>query len=161
MKPEWNTPPNGDFASYVERLSAQSGLPRPQHLEGAHGLDVGMTPQSELRAAGSTGGAAATVAQRPISSNGNVSPGASTSQPGAVVGKVVSAIGFFALLLMWRAGVPIALLLVLFAGGIWIAFKVRRLRLPEGAAQWQKMLMNAAQTQRQEPRQVKQPGRSE
>ena len=160
MKPEWNTPPDGDFASYVERLSAQSGLPRPQHLEGAHGLDVGMTPQSESHSAGSTGSAAAAAAQRRISSNGDVSPGASTSQPGAAVGKVASAIGFFALLLMWRAGVPIALLLVLLAGGIWIAVKERRLRLPQGAAQWQKMLMNAAPTQRQEPRQVEQPGRS-
>ena len=28
-KPEWDTPPHGDFASYVERLNAQGAAPRP------------------------------------------------------------------------------------------------------------------------------------
>lgn len=159
MKPEWNTPPDGDFASYVERLSAQSGLPRPQQFEGALGLDVGMRPQSEPHSVGSIAAAAAAAAQSRNSSNGNDSADDSASQSGVMVGKVVSAIGFFALLLMWRAGVPFALLLVLVAGGLWIAFKVRRLRLPQGAAQWQKMLLAAAQKQRQETSQGEQPGR--
>lgn len=29
IKPEWDTPPHGDFASYVERLSAQGAATRP------------------------------------------------------------------------------------------------------------------------------------
>ena len=29
IKPEWDTPPHGDFASYVERLSAQGAAARP------------------------------------------------------------------------------------------------------------------------------------
>ncbi|MDB5825977.1 MAG: hypothetical protein JWQ73_197 [Variovorax sp.] len=163
MNPEWNTPPNGDFASYVERLTAQSALPRRQHQEGEHGLDVGMTPHSEIYGTGTAGSAAAAIAtaaaaaQRRMSSNGDVPAGSRTSPTGAMVAKVASAVGFFALLLMWQAGVPIAVLIALLAGGLWIAFKLRGLKLPQGAAQWQKMLQDAASKQRQ---QREQQGRS-
>jgi len=57
MNPQWNTPPNGDFASYVERLSAQAALPKRAAHEGDHGLDVGITPTSG--APGAQGTAAA------------------------------------------------------------------------------------------------------
>ena len=166
MNPEWNTPPNGDFASYVERLTAQSALPKRQHQEGEHGLDVGMTPQSEIYGTGTAGSAssaaaaaAATAAQRRLSSNGDVPTGVSTPT-GAMVAKVASAIGFFALLLMWQAGVPIAVLIALLAGGLWIAFKLRGLKLPQGAAQWQKMLQDAALKQQQARKQNQPQGRS-
>lgn len=69
MNPQWNTPPNGDFASYVERLSAQAALPRRAAEQGEHALDVGMTPSSD-----SPGTAAATAAasalRRSMQSNG-------------------------------------------------------------------------------------------
>jgi len=65
MNPQWNTPPNGDFASYVERLSAQAALPRRAPEEGEHALDVGMTPASE-----SPGTAAASALRRSMQSNG-------------------------------------------------------------------------------------------
>lgn len=29
-KPDWDTPPDGDFAAYVERLTAQAPLQRPE-----------------------------------------------------------------------------------------------------------------------------------
>ncbi|CAN5920562.1 hypothetical protein BH11PSE13_BH11PSE13_28810 [soil metagenome] len=157
MNPEWNTPPNGDFASYVERLTAQSALPKRQHQEGEHGLDVGMTPQSEIYGTGTgtavsasaaAAAAAATAAQRRMSSNADIPAG--TSAAGATAAKVASAVGFLALLLMWQMGVPIALLLVLLAGGLWMAFKLRGLKLPQGAAQWQKMLQDAARKQNQQ-----------
>lgn len=169
MNPEWNTPPNGDFASYVERLTAQSALPKRQHQEGEHGLDVGMTPHSETYAAGSASGsatasgasaAAAAAAQRRISSNGDVPTGSVISPTGTMVAKVASAIGFLALLLMWQAGVPIAVLIALFAGGLWVAFKLRGLKLPQGAAQWQKMLQDVALKQQQARRQNQQQGRN-
>jgi len=64
MNPQWNTPPNGDFASYVERLSAQAALPRRAPEEGEHALDAGMMPSSE-----STGTAAASALRRSLQSN--------------------------------------------------------------------------------------------
>ena len=72
MDPQWNTPPNGDFASYVERLSAQSALPRRAPQEGDPGLDVGMTPSSGMHGAGAAASAAADAARRSSQSNGEV-----------------------------------------------------------------------------------------
>lgn len=73
MDPQWNTPPNGDFAAYVERLSAQAALPRRAPQEGDHGLDVGMTPSSEMHGAGAAASAAVDAAARRSSqSNGQV-----------------------------------------------------------------------------------------
>jgi len=36
MNPQWNTPPNGDFASYVERLSARAPVTAQQRDDDAH-----------------------------------------------------------------------------------------------------------------------------
>lgn len=39
MNPQWDTPPNGDFASYVERLTEQAALRSlTQHAQ--HGMQV-------------------------------------------------------------------------------------------------------------------------
>ena len=86
MNPQWNTPPNGDFASYVERLSAQAALPKRAAHEGDHGLDVGMTPAPGAQ------GAAAAAAQRRESSNGDTSaPGVGAITPLAL--KIMGAVG--------------------------------------------------------------------
>lgn len=39
MNPEWDTPPNGDFARYVERLTAQMALPRPEVQQAPNVID--------------------------------------------------------------------------------------------------------------------------
>ncbi len=39
IKPEWDTPPNGDFASYVERLSASQAL-QSGRAQAAHSAQV-------------------------------------------------------------------------------------------------------------------------
>ncbi|MET0543385.1 MAG: hypothetical protein ABWZ88_16685 [Variovorax sp.] len=46
MNPQWNTPPNGDFAALVERLATEAASPKRPASEQAHVLDVGMTPSS-------------------------------------------------------------------------------------------------------------------
>lgn len=64
IKPEWDTPPNGDFASYVERLSASQALQsvRAQAAHSAqvtqpHALPGGVAPGSAQTAARQAAGA--------------------------------------------------------------------------------------------------------
>ncbi|RZI93639.1 MAG: hypothetical protein EOP78_10720 [Variovorax sp.] len=147
MNPQWNTPPNGDFARYVERLSAQAALPGGAHHDGEHGLDVGMTPSS---APGSTAAAAAAAAaqRRASSSNGEA---ALDSPAGAVLGKVLLGVGALVLLVLWAVGAPIGILVLLAAGGLWLAYKLKQVKLPGGGvAQWQKVLEEAARKQREQ-----------
>lgn len=63
IKPEWDTPPHGDFASYVERLSASQAL-QSGRAQAAHSAQVtqqhphgGVAPGS-AQAAARKGGAA-------------------------------------------------------------------------------------------------------
>ena len=150
MNPQWNTPPNGDFARYVERLSAQAALPKRAHQEGEHGLDVGMTPSSEQ---GGAAAAASAAAQRRASSNGDTAVDAPT---GALMGKMLLGVGSVVLLLLWTVGVPIGILVMLAAGALWLAYKLRQVKLPGGGvAKWQKVLEEAARKQREQQRQGK------
>lgn len=69
IKPEWDTPPNGDFASYVERLSASQALQsvRAQAAHSAqvtqqHALPGGVAPGSAQAAARKAGASPAPLA---------------------------------------------------------------------------------------------------
>ena len=143
MNPQWNTPPNGDFASYVERLSAQAALPKRAAHEGDHGLDVGITPAPGAQ------GAAAAAAQRRESSNGDTSaPGAGALPPAAL--KIMAAVGAVVLLALWSAGVSLVVLVFLAGAAFWLASKLKGLRLSPGVAKWQQVLEEAARKQREQ-----------
>jgi hypothetical protein len=143
MNPQWNTPPNGDFASYVERLSAQAALPKRAAHEGDHGLDVGMTPAPGAQ------GAAAAAAQRRESSNGDTSaPGVGAITPLAL--KIMGAVGALVLLALWSAGVSAVVLVFLAGAALWLASKLKGLKLSPGVAKWQQVLEEAARKQREQ-----------
>jgi len=143
MNPQWNTPPNGDFASYVERLSAQAALPKRAAHEGDHGLDVGITPAPGAQ------GAAAAAAQRRESSNGDASaPGAGALAPMAL--KLMAAVGAVVLLALWSAGVSLFVLVFLAGAAFWLASKLKGLKLTPGVAKWQQLLEEAARKQREQ-----------
>jgi hypothetical protein len=140
MNPQWNTPPNGDFASYVERLSAQAALPRRAAHESDHGLDVGITP-----APGAQGTAAA---QRRASSNEDTPAPSGAFTPTAL--KVMAAVGALVLLALWSAGVSVVVLVFLAGAAFWLVSKFKGLKLSPGVAKWQQVLEEAARKQREQ-----------
>jgi len=143
MNPQWNTPPNGDFASYVERLSAQAALPKRAAHEGDHGLDVGITPAPGAQ------GAAQAAAQRRESSNGDVSaPGSEAFPPNML--KAIGAVGALVLLALWSAGVPLVALALIAGVAVFFATKLKGFKLSPGVAKWQQVLEEAARKQREQ-----------
>jgi hypothetical protein len=147
MNPQWNTPPNGDFASYVERLSAQALLPKREHQEGEHGLDIGMTPSGEPHGAAPD---AAAAARRRMQSNGesqSAPANAGQMANGLLKGIVIAWIVAMAALLI--AGLPFIVVLAVFVGGLWLANKFRRLAFPPGVENWKQWAEQAARKQRE------------
>lgn len=149
MNQQWNTPPDGDFASYVERLSAQAALPGRGQQEGEHGLDVGMTPSSEPHDA-VTDAAAAT--RRRMQSNGEPRPG----MPGALgngvahnLAKLLAIVWVAALVLLLSFGAPAGMVIALLAFGVWLGYRLRRWALPPGMANWRQWVDEEARKQRQ------------
>ena len=137
MNPQWNTPPDGDFARYVERLTAQAAQPRGPVQEGEHGLDVGMTHQHEVQ-----------PARQP-------QPQAEARQAaiGAGLGRnLLKGLGIawlLALLVLLAADASLVLVAALFAGGLWLAYKLKHLVLPPGVENWKQWLEEAAKKQQQ------------
>ena len=147
MNPQWNTPPDGDFASYVERLSAQAALPRREPREGEHGLDVGMTPSAEPHDAVTD---AAAAARRRMQSKGDARPqGAAGTAAAHALAKVLAIVWVAVLLLMLTLSVPVGFIVMVFGFGLWLGWRLRRWALPPGMANWRQWLEEEARKQQQ------------
>jgi hypothetical protein len=146
MNPQWNTPPNGDFARYVEQLSARAALPAHAPREGEHGLDVGMTPSP-----GQQVPAAAAAKRRASSSNGQVTKVELGGAFGSLPLKVLGGAAALVFLVLWLAGVPFAVLVLVLGAALWFGKNFfKGLKLTPGVAKWQQVLEEAARKQREQ-----------
>ncbi|OUM01043.1 hypothetical protein [Variovorax sp. JS1663] len=136
---QWNTPPNGDFARYVEQLSARAAQSRRPGQEGDHQLDVGMTPAPEVQAQpGAVPGMQAPVR-----------PAAAVAGLGRNLIKGLALAWLLVLVVLLAAGAPLSIVILLFGGGLWLAHKLRRVLLPPGIENWKQWLEEAAKKQQQ------------
>ncbi|SFP54897.1 hypothetical protein [Variovorax sp. 770b2] len=144
MNTESNTPPNGDFARYVEQLAARAAQPKRAAQPGEPGLDVGMTPSPGQQ------GPVTAAMQRADLPNGEAHKRESGSFDPMVL-KVLGAVGALVFLVLWSIGVPF---FVLVAGGVaavWFGKTFfKGLKLTPGVAKWQQVLEEAARKQREQ-----------
>jgi hypothetical protein len=135
MNPQWNTPPNGDFASYVERLAEQALKPARPPQEGEHGLDVGMTQRPDAQ-----------LAHLP---QAQARPAVAGTGAGRNLLKGLGIAWLLAIMVLLAADAPFGIVLGLFAAGLWLGYKLKHLVLPPGVENWKQWLEEAAKRQQQ------------
>lgn len=152
MNADWNTPPDGDFARYVERLSAQSASPQRAPQDTEHGLDIGMTPSeaphgAANRAMSST--AAAAAARRDRQAQGEAPRGGSGGQAAHNLAKAMAIAWIFLLVALLTFKVPFSIVMLVLVAGLWLGRRLRRWALPPGVANWREWLAQEARRQQE------------
>ena len=155
MNTQWNTPPNGDFASYVERLSAQSATARrTSQADGEHSLEGGpthspVTARSSYQtdadvgddgAGGPQPGATTVPSWRragqrfPVKPLMPITPGSSPVP--FKIAKIAAVAWVLALVALIGSGAAFGLVLAVVFAGIWAAKGLRNWALPQGYTSW-------------------------
>lgn len=147
MNTESNTPPNGDFARYVEQLAARAALPKRAAQPGEPGLDVGMAPAPGQQGAG---GPVSAAMQRRDTSPGSSEASQENASFDPLLLKVLGAGGAVVFLVLWAAGVPFGVLALLLGVALWFGKKLKGVKLTPGVAKWQQVLEDAARKQREQ-----------
>ena len=151
---QWNTPPNGDFASYVERLSAQSARARrTSQADGEHSLEGGPV-QSPVTArsaysndanddgndVSSQPGSTTVPSWRragqrfPVKPLVSITPG-SSAMPFKIA-KVAAVAWVLALIGLIGSGAAVGLVIAVVFAGIWAAKGLRHWAMPQGYTSW-------------------------
>ena len=155
LNTQWNTPPNGDFASYVERLSAQSARARrTSQADGEHSLEGGPTHSpvtarsaysNDANDTGDVGsglqpGATEVPSWRragqrfPVKPLVPVTPGSSPVP--FKIAKIAAVAWVLALVALIGSGAAFGLVLTLVFAGFWAAKGLRQWALPQGHTSW-------------------------
>ena len=64
--------------------------------------------------------------------------------------KIMGVVGALVLLALWSAGVSAVVLVFLTGAALWLASKLKGLKLSPGVAKWQQVLEEAARKQREQ-----------
>lgn len=147
MNYDWETPPGGDFARYVERLSAQTGQFRgaSQDIDDV-GLDIGMQTM---------GTATPVPATTPVL-GAEPPQGAPVPGPAYHLAKAMAIAWAAVLVMLLVLNASFSLVFAVLVTGLWLGWRLRRWALPSGAASWRQWLEVEARRQKLRQEQARQ-----